>query len=533
MKLVLSSNSYKSSRPKPLRTFSGLLVLFFISSSLINECLSQDSGYLKKAESYIYSNKDSALFYIEKEIAWAKKNKLSLKLLEALSDKSSVASYYGDLIVLQKSVVAERNAFNNISDTILKSEKGFYFKCKLAYDQGLYYYKLNDFNRAKKEFFKLTDFIESSKNDQIKKEYNQFATVANSYLALMYTDELKYEVAEEFHNENLRLHELHNDPKTATYDTKNLIAGLKLNKGELELSAKLCKESIFYYNEIGIGNQINSFISTSQILIESFLKLGKLDSAQYYINKTKLYLEKRKRFVNSFNRLEADLFTKKGQYELAEATYKKILNDLEASNNNLEQTRIFKRLGALYEEKGNLITANSFYLKGINHINNQEEITATHLLRLVELLAASNKILSFSEDEKDLELTINQGQKLVNAVDSLKVSFINDSDKQNLINASISGIEYSLKAVAKMYAINPNSSYVETAFNLIEKSKNNILLDALTKTKASNYSGIPAEKLEDEKRLKVTINNLQRDRTDESKSALFEAKQEYKKLIRN
>ncbi len=532
MKSVLNNHSYKPFFPKLWKNFTGLLLFIYISSSSINFCIGQgqDTEYLKKASSYIYTNKDSALFYIEKEINLLKDKNKPLDLLEAITYKTFVSGYYTDLTTFKTALDLETKIYNGLSDSLKNSENGFDLGSMVLYDQGQYYYKLNDYDRARNAFFKIVKRIEN-KHDSIIKKNNSFLTVSNSYLATMYTDELKYEIAEEFYNENLRLHELYEDSKTSILYTKNLLAELKLFQNKNSESIRLARESINYYEKLGPDTQLNSYISSSQILIDNYLELNKLDSAQYYINKTKPYLSQRKRFINSFNRLQADLLVKKEEYELAEKTYTNILKDLERSDNNLEQALIFRRLGKLHEQKGAPDLANDYYLKGINHVNNQEEITATHRVRLIELLAASNKILSNSANQEYLQLTLNQGQQLVNAVDSLKVSFINDGDKQNLIDASISGIEYSLKAVSKMHSAKPNLGNIEKAFDLIEKSKNNILLDALTKTKASNYSGIPLAELENEKRLRVTINNLQRDRSEVARSALFEAKQEYKKLI--
>ncbi|MFP2997075.1 CHAT domain-containing protein [Spongiivirga sp. MCCC 1A20706] len=494
-------------------------------------CLSQDLGNREKAASFIYSNKDSALFYINKEIDWAKRNNYTLKLLEALSDKSSIASYYSDLSILQKSVSEEQLVFRKLPDSIIYSDKGFKYKCKLAYDKGLYNYKLNNFYTAKKAFFLLTELIESNQNEEIRKSYNAYSTVANSYLALMYADELKYEVAEEFYNENLRLHKRYNSSETTVYDTKNLIAGLKLDQGDLLSCVKICRESISYYNEIQPMNQINSFISISQILIESYLKLEKIDSAQYFINKTKPYLEKRKRFTNSFNRLQADLYIEQNNFNKAEDEYLKILANLESTDNSFEKIRIYLRLGKLYTLKENNETANKMYNEGLSLIGNEESPGSNYLIKKIELLSESNKILSENEDEKKLKRAVNQGRELISTIDLLKLSFINDGDKQNLINASISGIEYSLDALNKLNNIQENDEYLEAAFQLVENSKNSILLDALTRNKASSFSGIPDDQLEEEKRLRVTIANLQKDTSEESKAELFDTKNEYNNLI--
>lgn len=527
------SNSYNftSFLPKPWKKFTWLWAFFFISGGIINFCLAQDSGYLEKAATYIYTNKDSALFYVEKEIDWAKRNNRPLKLIEALSDKSSIASYYGDLIVLQKSVKAEKLAVEKLPDTITDSNLGFQYKCKLAYDQGLYHYKLNDFYQAKKAFSILTELIETNKNDDIRKTYNPYATVANSYLATMYAHELKYEIAEEFYNENLRLHKLYNDTEISLLETQNLIAELKLLQNQNSESIRLARNSLNRYQKVGPEKQLNSYISTSQLLIDNYLETGDLDSAQYFINKTKPYLEKRKRFTNSFNRLQADLYIKQHNFNKAEDEYLKILANLESTDNSFEKIRIYLRLGKLYTLKENNETANKMYNEGLSLMGNEESPGSNYLIKKIELLSESNKILSENEDEKKLKRAVSQGRELISTIDSLKLSFINDGDKQNLINASTSGIEYSLDALNKLNDIQENDEYLEAAFQLVENSKNSILLDALTRNKASSFSGIPDDQLEEEKRLRITIANLQKDTSEESKAELFDTKNEYNNLI--
>ncbi|NER18691.1 CHAT domain-containing protein [Spongiivirga citrea] len=496
----------------------------------MNIGLAQDSGYLEKAASFIYSDKDSSLFYIEKQINLLKGKNEPLELLEAITYKTFVAGYYSDLTTLKNTIALEADIYNNLSDSLSNTQEGFDIGSMLLYDQGKYHYKLNQYDKARDAFFKIIERIESNNDISIRKDHS-FLTVSNSYLALMYIDELKYEVAEEFYNENLRLHKLNNDTETTFLETQNLLAELKLLRNENSESIHLARKSVNRYEEIGPEKQLNSYISTSQLLIDNYLEIEQLDSAQYFINQTKPYLEKRKRFANSFNRLQADLYIKQKAYDKAENEYLQILTNLESTGNHFEKIRIYLRLGKLYTLKEDNEAAREIYGKGLSLINDEELRGSNYLIKKIELLSESNQLLSKEGENEKLELAVKQGQELVKTIDLLKLSFINDSDKQNLINASISGIEYSLDALNKLYAKQENDNHLEAAFQLIENSKNSILLDALTRNKASSFSGIPEDMLEEEKRLRVTINNLQKEKSEESKAELFKVKNDYNNLI--
>lgn len=112
------------------------------------------------------------------------------------------------------------------------------------------------------------------------------------------------------------------------------------------------------------------------------------------------------------------------------------------------------------------------------------------------------KTIKFSDLQKSLDL-LSQCDKLV---DQLRRTSNNEGDK--LFLGLLANEVYSAGVrIAYTAAINAvkKAQYFEKAFYFAEKSKNAVLLDAISESNAKSYAGIPANLLEKEKEIKSSI----------------------------
>lgn len=116
----------------------------------------------------------------------------------------------------------------------------------------------------------------------------------------------------------------------------------------------------------------------------------------------------------------------------------------------------------------------------------------------------------------DLSLLLEELTVAMNWADNLRKSYTNASAKQLLVKQSVQLYEASLFVVWQLFQETGQKKYLNLAFQFMERSKGNILRDAVLNSRAKKFAGIPESLQEEEKQLKGQIAYL--------KTALTEAR---------
>jgi len=521
------------------RGFCCLLTLLFLLLAAIS--FSQETE-LKKADEYYWIDKDSSAHYFDLAFKNAIKEADSLLAFKLLCEKTALYSFHRDIENEKNSLYLADSFYLKISDTINKLPEANTLKYYYWYNKGSYYYNLQNYTDSRDFFFKLLNDIEKISYKSKDTDYSEFEKAANSFIATTYRYELKFDIAEEFYQRNLRLHRKYNHDDEAIYDTKNLIASLKAAKEEYSVSNKYAKESIAWMlnsNNEGLNNGI---VSTSILLANNYLKTNQPDSAQYVVNRIKLKFPKAHNFTIQLLLMEAGIAKQKKEYRRALGHYQKALQLAMEKRIGDEVARIYQDIGELHYDAGAYEKAVTAFQKGAAYF----ELGPTKLIENRKGPAASNRIASFpillglsqayglKKNDTAFKKQLAIGNTAITELLDLKTTFYDDADKQTLVENVLPIFENSIEASYQCYQHEKQPAYIDTAFTFFERSKGSVLLDALHKNRASSYAGVPSELLEQEKILKVSIADATRAVKEGDSLAseqLFALRREHEELL--
>ena len=498
--------------------------------------------HLEKAASFLATNQDSAYYYLSLAEKAESGTKNPTQLLEIYTYYNAVSIQHRELPRLQKTLEKQTALLSALGADINTLSEGLYYKIYYWFDKGRYHYILNDYETAIPFFYRILNEIENNPEPSVAEEYAYFLTACNSYLATVFRNQMKYEVAEEFYEENLRLHQKFGHEAEDIFDTKNLIASLQSAQGNFTRSNKLTGEAIAYYLKTNPEYYDTSFLSTSALMINNYLKMKQPDSAQVYLDQALPYAKKRQRFSTDYLYLQAKLAILREKDALAFTMYSDALHTLQAENRNGdEQAGILKEMGDLLARQNDLQKAANYYTAALELFRPAEENTsnknrprAKNLIAIFPVLNAYNQLLIRTNSSESYKKALNNGLTSIDFLNQLRKTVYTDNDKQVLVNNIIPILETSIEACFQLAENTKNSSYLDTAFTFFEQSKSPILLDAISRNNANQFSGIPDSLLQKERILKMTITALEKDiqfGEISENSSLFKQKRTYEKFI--
>ena len=518
------------------RYASLLLILFSITAFAQKASYdTQMDDLFSKAYEHLYVNKDSAYHYFNEIEVLANKNQDWATVFEALISSNRNAGAFYDLDKLSGNL-------NRLDSLFLKHmayldtlpEKRLYVN-SLLYDKGNYYFQLNNYRSSRQTFGQIIDSLEPLPNTEMDEELIDLLSVSYSFIAKMYTDEGKYELAQQYYDKNIRyiLQKKPND--LASLNTNySLLAELYGKKGQYENSNAYFKKALGFYLKDQTG--INGIIATAHNLSENYLALSKTDSAQYYLKLAKNYLNETHHFASYHHRVQAKLEQKMNNYELAlkELNFALHLEKEKWKNAKNESIAIiYNEIGMLQAAFGQYVNAVANYNLGLEQVEDFDS-RGTSTLKLLKNKSVSLNKLGNNDNYKATMETVNLGIK---TLDTLKPSFKSKADQLFLIEDAFPLFESGLEAAYQLYASTSDDSLIDLAFRYSEKSKSVLLLEALLEAKATQFANIPNDVLERESELKSEITYLEKQiknsETDQSdlKDALFTLKEEYRQLV--
>lgn len=499
----------------------------------------QDS-LLLRAENNLYSDKDSALYYLQAHFKKSKDSGNLKGMVEALDYMNFLGNYHHDLPLLSTSLKQQDSLFSNVDVKGIEDET--YFVISRWYNKGAYYHKLQDFGTAAVNFYKIIRYLEGSGEKQ-QTEFAEFMTATYSHLALMFKNQFKFEVAEEFYMEALRVARESELPEEDLLDYYNLLADLKAEQGEVPVSSGYARKSMAFYQVNGPEKSLNSFVSTALLLANNYLLLNQPDSSSYYLELAAPFIVRQQRFEQAFIRTRADLQLMRGDTLHA-------LEVLQVSKQNLRNkggsgdqlAEIDARLASIYLYADQLPEAVDAYLEALSYYGYPDTDPympktpgAGNRFEVFPLIRGLNSALNSTAEVNGYLRSLKFTRQALQELDTLKRSFYSEADRLLLTENILPIIETGIEACYALSRQPTNAAYIDTAFYLFERSKSPVLLEALNSNTATSYSGIPAEILEKEKLLRVQISeteariNLQKDTL--LQSSLFQLRRRHETIL--
>lgn len=515
------------------------LLLFSISnifSQKLNDSIYQIKIYAfyTKANQYVYKNQDSAYYFYNEVKKLATKQNDIVSLITSISASNKCAAHFYDLDKMKTNFVQLDSIVSNNKTTLKETGNALYYTSSINLDKGLYYYLLNDYEKSRNAFHTIINSSKNLKESELNVYYIDVLTSAYSFVAKTYFIDGKYNLAKEYYTKNIHLLEAKKaDDIRKINRNYSLLAEVLKNQQQFTLSNKHFKKSL-QYNLQNNGNS-SSIITEANHLLENYLSLSKIDSANYFLKiiQDNLIENHPRKYV--FHEAKSKILEAENKYLEAEKELQISLNLKQQKWKNQPHNTIaeaYNNIGLLHAKFNQPNKALENYNLALQQFSKNNTPSTINQTAVLKILKNKSKELNKKANFEESVATVNQAIK---TLDALKPSFKNNTDKQFLMEEAFPVFEYGLEAAYKLYLDTKQDALIDSAFYYSEKSKSVLLLESLLSTKATTFANIPKEIIEQEQELKLKINHLEKQinqlKSDALEDELFQLKNDYRKLI--
>ncbi len=525
-----------------------LLLFAFKASIKAQEYTSVRDSLLDKGNELIFTNKSAAYDCFESLFDHAAEQQDHETKILALQYINYISGYHYDLEKYKRSLDRTDSLFIKIKSFLDTIPDGNSYRISHTYDKGNYYYKTYDFDQSKKAFnsviqahLKSTDSL----SDFSKLELAQ----AYTFLASMYESEQKYDLAKEFYFKNLRILQYDFDEvdEQEIHGTNNLLASVYSSEGDFEKANSYLSKSLKFYLNNNKGRFKNNIVTSLFLMAQNYMKLQKLDSAQVCLNQSKKHLLDEDPFLPEFHQISAEIFQENREFSKALSSFQKQLSLVSKSGANLsEHAKVYNKIGELYldfdqpqkalHQFQNAIQSLSRGFSSSDFYVNPDIDNIENPVWLIPIFGNKAKALNLLKTEIAHTSSLKTTLLGVTLLDSLRTGYKSDSDKLSLIETIFPLFEEGVEAAYQLFETTQEVQFLEQAFYLFEKSKSVLLMEALLKTRATSFSEVPNDILEQEKQLTSKISYLERSlrgntSDPERQDELFQTKLNYIALV--
>lgn len=517
-----------------------LLPVTFLNAQMVSEYDSQIEKLFDKAYENIFSNNtDSAQYYFNRIKIISTERKDWINVIDAVMVSNEVSNENNELGKVKNNL--------NFLDSLFTYQKGYLdtiagiilYKNELSYQKGSYYFSLNDFERSRYAFNSIVKATEHLPDSSFIGDYSQNASyllTAYSYLAKMYSDEGKSDLAKQYYEKNIRFLNLKNpQDKQRLYENYSLLAEVYKRQYDYSRANFYLMKTL----DFNIHNKNKSSIPSILNIAQNHLKLSQPDSATFYLNKAQVLLGPNDSQLASYFQVSAEINQEIGNYGPALNEFKKALDLTKEKWDNKkhwEIAHILNKIGLLQSHFDHFDIAIKNYDLAMDQLaTSNSAINQATLLKILKNKAEALNGLHSSEEYSSTITTVDRGVKILSI---LKPSFKSQADKLLLIEDAFPLFESGLEATYELYRSSKEEKHLELAFQYCEKSKAVLLMEALLGSKATRFSSIPKDFLERESQLKSEItfmekqiNNAKGDTTT-LEDDLFDLKEEYRQLVK-
>ncbi|WP_452221873.1 CHAT domain-containing protein [Lacinutrix salivirga] len=520
------------------KTLNIVFCLFF-SFILFGQNKDSDSSkkldsYYNKIGQYYYTNKDSVYKYYDLIKENAKKHDFLEHYISALIGENYAASYYYDLNKIKNNLQGLDSLYSTRIEDIKKLESEKDLSQSLEYSKGTYYFEIKDFKQSRVHFERLINSLKKNELTNLLTTEIDFLSVSYSFLAKMYTDEGKFNLAKELYKKNLHLINTYN-PTNVSYinSTYNLLAEVHLKENNFSKANFYTLKAFQYYSNN--TKNTNSIVTTAENLTNNYIQLKNLDSAKFYLGKMKDVLPENHPFWYRYHLVNSNVLKAENNYPEAIQQLNNSLILVQEKWNNKphnDVVEIYNKFGTLYTEASNPEKAIEYYNLALKVYESNPIKSTINKITILKTLKgkanALNQIYNYEEAIKTVD-------EAVAILDDLKPTFKDNTDKLFLIENAFPLFESGIKAAFNLYKTSEDEMYSNKAFLYAEKSKAVLLLESLLSVKATEFANIPKTVIEEELLIKSQITHLEKQlnskKTEALEDELFKLKTKHIKFI--
>ena len=463
---------------------------------------------------------DSFDYFFDKTVAELNINKNTEYEITYYSLIAQLFMANDDLFEAKKYVVLAENCIRENSPKN-KNELSAYFFVATEF-----YLKYGDCEKALKATLNSYEIVKSvSPDDKI-----EISNILNN-LGVIHECLEDFENAEKYYNESLKL-SLKIDQHSDIAISYNNIGLFKLKHfSDIRLAVEPFKSSLHYSN----GNSqtdIQNKITSIQGLALIYIKLNKLDSANYFCNRL-LELQKISSYreASTYDRL-AKLALNEKDFNKARYYFQKTLSIYrnKLGDKHPEVSRALSNLSDVYKNQKKHIKAAQLIQEAIAS-NTTEDLDSLNIRQNPDFA----KVI-------DRDLMLYQLNTKIALLDSMRINGLAGIKSLDIYNAALASVDLILyinqnvqHAASKSYWLNKesvrifeqaiyyallvaeeekNNKYKDQAFLLAEKSKSILLFESRKEKSAARFAGVPDSLTEKENSLKRLFYSLEKKRNN-------------------
>ncbi len=512
-----------------------LAILFFNSSSLAAQYSREDSlsirYYFSQAESFFFSSPSQSIAYCDSVILKAEKLQWPEQKLKGLLAKAKSNLNFGDLSLVKENLILfeESKARASLEET--NELRWLEVRNKKIW---AFYYR--DIGKQSECLSILDTLIEEMNSlpladEQASMELRQAYVVAGT----IYNLKGDFEKALSYFLEARRLND-----KPGIY--ASFIAALYASKKEYKKAKKYYRE--YFSTEVKSPNKNkkknNNLLSTAcRGIAGVYLKESQPDSAMFYLRKSLNYIEPTDLNYYYAFYLMGQVYLAVGDAPMAIKYFKEALNKKEnalSTDKEYEYSPIYQGIGEAHLQEGKIKEALDYFQLAMIHLVpdfNEKDIHQNPPLNnpniYKELLGVFEKKIDalYQLQKKDAavfqNIAFESTQEAIALIDSIRLDYFGEEDKQFLLAQSYSIFEKSIDLAVSRGAYNQ-------AFELSEKSKALVLFDAMKIKRAQALMTLDdqllIEKSKIEKRLMKWQQALQEAKNGQNEAAEQKARLE-------
>lgn len=523
---------------KSILTILGVICLVFKITAQNKVYENQIDQLYDKGYKHLFVHKDSANFYFDKIYKEALENNDLENVFDALITSNRNAGFFNDLKRFSANLTLLDSLFKVKNQYLDSLPNKLYLIHSANYDWGNYNFKINNFNASRNSFSQIINSIEKLPDTVINKDLEDLLSVSYSFIAKMYADEDKYDLAKQFYNKNIRFIQ---ETKPDDYENLNsnysLLAEVYQKEERLEKSNNYFLKSLKY--ALNNNGSSNSIITSTSNIAQNHIRLKNADSAVYYLSISRKKMSVGHHYLPSYHQVKSEIVLLSQDYTSALIELDSALlleQEKWGTAKHLGMAIIHQKMGLIHYEQDDFDKALNQYSIGLNQLSSSNSnIDRIFLIKMLKNKAYALNSIKQQDPYSNTLVTVNQGLKVLN---NLKPTFKSESDKLVLIEDAFPLFESGMEAAYQLYQSSKDEKYIDQAFDYAEKSKSVLLLEALLGTKATKFANIPKDILERERQLKseITFVEKQRNRakeeTSELEDQLFALKEEHRQLIK-